>query len=315
MKLKREVKIGGFAILMIVLLYMGIRFVKGRDVFNTTNTFYAYYEQTAGIQKTSAIMIRGVRVGSVIDVRLNNPHSPMVEVVMNIKRSYRIPDDSKARIVSSGIIGGKVIEIEVGSTTASLRSGSTIESVADKGLLEIAGSEMEYFKQKATVIINQLTVTLQGINSLLEENSRAVAGSMRNIDAITGRVDRMLGDKQVQIGSIIDNLDSLSQALGTSRGKIENIASNIEQVTDSLQQANLGQMLNTMNSTLVSLNTVLNRINAGEGTVGQLATNPELYDSLTNACSNLSLLIEDVKNNPGQYVRFSLFGGGKNKKR
>ena len=105
--MRREVKIGIFAVLMIGALWAGIRFLKGFDIFSRNAVYYAAYDQVDGVQNASPILIRGVKVGAVTDISFDPSIGNEVVLQLTIQRKYRIPSNSEARIYSNSIMGAK----------------------------------------------------------------------------------------------------------------------------------------------------------------------------------------------------------------
>lgn len=170
--MRREVKIGIFAVLMIGALWAGIRFLKGFDIFSRNAVYYAAYDQVDGVQNASPILIRGVKVGAVTDISFDPSIGNEVVLQLTIQRKYRIPSNSEARIYSNSIMGAKAIEIALGDAGTYLQSGDTLCSSRSKGLMDMAGSELEFFKQKMSQVVGDLSRTMDNLNLIMEQNGR-----------------------------------------------------------------------------------------------------------------------------------------------
>ena len=313
LNMKREVKIGLFAVLMLVCLYWGVNFLKGRDLFNMNSTYYATYDQVNGIQNSSAIKIKGFKVGAVSKITYDPARSSKIVLELTIKSKYRIPVNSEARVYSDGIMGGKAIEIEMGNAADYLRSGDTIRSAVDKDFLEVAGSEFEFLKQKATELVNEITATLRTLNTLLAENSANVNATMANLAEISGSLNGVIGSESKSLRGIISNMNALSESLKNNSSRIEHIIANVDGFTDSLSRSDIPSAVENLNGSLARLDETLKKVNEGDGTLGRLVNDPALYDSLTAASGNLARLLEDLKAHPGRYIHISVFGGKKEK--
>lgn len=308
MKLRREIKIGIFATAMLLLLYWGINFLRGTDLLKGTNTYYATYDQVNGLQPSSAIMIKGLKVGIIKNLSYNPKSSSKIVVELNIKSKYAIAKNSKARIFSDGLLGSKAMEIELGDSPQCLMDGDTLHSVSDKDFLEVAGSEFEFMKQRANQVINEVMLTLGNVNEILESNAKHINTTMTNMASISRSLDEIVSSEEADIKSIISNINHLSKTLKNSSSKIENIIGNIDGFTDSLSRSNIPLMVENLSLSLGELNTTLAKVNSGQGTVGKFLNDESLYDSLNMATGNLSRLLEDMKANPGRYLQFSVFG-------
>ena len=303
--MKREVKVGVFAVAVLLAAWFGARFLKGSELFSNNYKYYAYYDQVGGIQTASHVMIYGVKVGSVTKVTLDEDPSKGVELELSIDRRYRIPADSKAKIFSNGVMGGKAVDIVMGSSPEYVDDGGTLASEVGVDIIDMAGSELEFFKEKITEVVGSLTTTLDGINSLLEENSANLNSIVANVDGITASTDEILRDQKTHLKEAIASLNLFAQSLGDNTEHIDSIMGNLDAFSAQLAEADL---VSEVESTVEHLNAVLAAADAETGTVGKLLNDDELYDNLSAASDNLSLLLADLKANPKRYVHFSLFG-------
>ena len=292
---------------MAVLLaaWFGARFLKGSELFSNNYKYYAYYDQVGGIQTASHVMIYGVKVGSVTRVTLDEDPSKGVELELSVDKRYRIPADSKARIFSNGVMGGKAIDIVMGASPQYVEDGGTLASEVGVDIIDMAGSELEFFKEKITEVVGSLTTTLDGINVLLNENAEHLTSIVDNVDGITASTDEILLEQKVHLKEAIASLNVFAQSLGDNAGHIDTIMTNLDSISTQLAEADL---VGEVEQTIGHLNAVLAAADAETGTVGKLLNDAELYDNLSAASDNLSLLLADLKANPKRYVHVSLFG-------
>lgn len=311
--MKREAKIGLFALVMLVALYWGINFLKGKDLLSRNVTYYATYDQVNGMQTSSPIFIKGYKIGTVSNIEFDPARNDKVVLQFTIRKEYGIPVNSKAKIFSNGIMGGKAIEIELGDAREFLHKGDTLTSAVDKDIMEVAGSELEFFKQKISTLVADMSQTLDNVNRILEENAGSLNSTLGHLSSISGSLDGIVSDGKDDIKDIVANLNSLSRTLSEKSDNIGGIIDNFEAISDSLRSAELTSVVNNLSSSLEALNAVLNQVNSGEGSLGKLLKDDALYDSLATASGNLGQLLEDIKKHPGRYINISVFGGKKNK--
>lgn len=303
--MKKEVKIGIYAIVILLCAWAGIRFLSGVDVFGRHAVYYARYEQVNGVQNAAAVMIRGVKIGKVSEIRVSPDDPTSVEVVLSIPRSYRLPVDSEAKIFSTSIMGSKAIEIVLGSSSEILESGSNINSGYTKDLMAVADSELDYYKDKITTLVENFNTTLKSLNALVDNNNKSITEALAHLNSITAGLDGAIGKDKQQLADIVASIDKFTKALSENSAHIDSIMTNVDSVTSALAEKNAGESLG---ESLAELNSVLAKINGGEGTVGRLMYDEELYANLTQASANLSALLADLKEHPKRYVHFSLFG-------
>ena len=303
--MKREVKIGIFAVAMIGVAWAGIRFLKGFDIFSRNVEYYAAYDQINGVQNASPIMMKGVKIGSVTRLSFDPARSDKVVLQFTIKRQYRIPTDSEAKIFSNGLMGAKAIEITYGTADTYLQKGDTLRSSRDRDLMDMAGSELDFFKQKVSQLTTDLSRTLENLNRLLENNESLISGTLPHLDGITGDMAELFSSEKGNLRAAVDNLTAFSEMLGQNAPRIDSIVSSVNRLTTQLTEEEFARRLT---ESVEGLNALMARIERGDGTLGRLMDDPALYDSLTVASSNLAALLADLKEYPGRYVHFSLFG-------
>lgn len=309
--MKREIKVGLFAVAVLILGWGVIKYLKGIDVFSKNNVYYANYDQVGGIQPASHVMIYGVKVGTVTNVTLNTDPTKGVEVEMTIDKQYQIPVDSKAKIFSDGLMGGKAVEIVYGTATEMIPNEGTLQTEKSVDLMELAGSEMEGLITKVTVIMDNLTQTLESVNTLMAQNTENITSIVSNVDGLTGNANAMLAQERAHLEEALESLSKFSKSLGDNSEQIESIIGNLNTFSTQLAQSKL---VAEVESAVTKLNEVLSAVNDKDGSVGKLLSDGELYENLTEASDNLSVLLADLKENPYRYINVSVFGGNPYKK-
>ena len=206
--MKREVKIGIFAIVILLCFWAAIRFLSGIDIFSRNMIYHATYANVSGLQAAAPITINGVKVGTVETIDLKDS-TVVIDIAIN--RKYRIPKDSKAKIYSDGVLGNKAVAIELGSSAQMLQKGDTIASAVNRDLMDVAGSELEFFKQKLSTITDDLSVTLRNLNSLIENNSDDFSATMSHLNSISASLDQVLTREKTDLVSIVNSLEQLAR--------------------------------------------------------------------------------------------------------
>ncbi len=289
--MKKEVKIGMFAVAMILCAWGGSRNVD----------YYAVYDQVNGVQGASPVMMRGVKVGTVSEILFDPARSARVVLRLTVRRQYPIPADSEAKIVSSSLMGSKAIEIVLGESSEPLEKGDTIRSGYSRDMMDTALTELDFFKEKVSRLTEELSRTLTGVSTLVEDNASNIGGLTAHLNSIAGNLDEILSAEKSGLRSAIDGLSEFSQTLGGNAGRVDTLMGNLTRFSDNLAEADLKAGIDRLNG-------ILDRIEGGEGTVGRLMNDAELYENLQQASENLSVLLADLKENPKRYVHFSLFG-------
>lgn len=305
--MKKEVKIGIFAIVILLCSWAGIRFLSGMDVFSRSKIYYANYNAVNGVQIASPVMIRGVKVGQVSAIKLDPTKETSVELTLSVNRQYSIPDDSQAKIGSNGLLGGKCVELILGTSPEPLANKANIRTTEDLDLMSMAGSELEDLKAKLNEVVASVTTTLNSVNALIETNQQNINGIVTHLDSMTGTMDDVLTGRKSELQDLVSNLSKFADALGRNSEKVDSLMANVNSISGQFAEADIAGGLQT---TLSKLNTLLDNLSDGDGTAAKLLNDKELYDNLTAASANLSSLLSDLEENPKRYVHFSIFGRG-----
>ncbi|MFI3259281.1 MAG: MlaD family protein [Rikenellaceae bacterium] len=303
--MKKEVKIGIFTILIILCAWGGIRFLSSIDIFSREKSYYAYYDRVDGVQRSASVYLNGVKIGSVVDISLDPARDAKVKLTLLVSNKYQIPADSKAKIIGNGIMSSKAIDLIIGESSEVLASGDTITSSNTPDILEMAGSELSVLKEKLEIVVESLATTLTSLNTLIEANSHNIGTLIENTEALTKNLNSIVSENQTNINQITDNFATLSESLGGNSSRIDSILMNLNEMTTELNEGGAGA---SMSATMAELNTLLSSINSEEGNISKLLGDEKLYENITSATANLDSLLIDVKENPGRYVKVSVFG-------
>ena len=312
--MKKEVKIGIFAVVMLLALWAGIRFLSGIDIFSRNIIYYASYENVSGLQTAAPITIHGVKVGTIESITFDPSKGSDVEVALAVKRQYRLPVDTRAVIYDNGIMGGKAIKLDLGSSSELLKRGDQIISDAGSDMMSSIGNELGDLKGKLSVVADNLATALANINTLVEQNTDNLSGTISNLNSISSSLDGVLKSERKNIEGIVTSLNGLAEMLDQNTERFDRIIGNVDAVAEQLEQAKVDSLVQAFTSTADNLSRMLASINAGEGTVGKLMNDKELYDNLAAASGNLSALLADLKEHPARYVHISVFGSDPDKK-
>ena len=293
--MKKEVKIGIYAVVILICAWAGIRFLSGLDVLGRSRNYTAHYEQVNGLQDAAAVVINGVKVGQVVGMQINKEQGG-VDVLLSVENDYDIPTDSKAVMFSAGLMGGKSIEIKLGEAKEYLESGDAIETGVTLDMFDTLANELGDIKTKVSTLLDNLNQTIEGVDSLIDDNSKNLTKTVASLNAVMADLKK---------SNIIGNIDGFCATLNQNGEKLDGIITDINAVTRALSEQNSGEKLA---QAINEVNTLLAKINSGSGSIGNLVSDEKLYKSLEQASQNLSLLLADLKENPKRYVNVTVFG-------
>ncbi len=294
--MRKEIKIGIYAVVILLAAWAGIRFLSGLDVFGRSREYKAHYEQVDGLQDAAAVVINGVKVGQVTGVELNLEKGG-VDVLLTVSSDIDVPVDSKAAMFSAGLMGGKSIEIKLGESKEYLKSGDEIATEVSLDLIGTLTSELGAIKERVTTLLDNLNNAVEGVDSLIDNNAKSLTNTLSSLNAVMADLKK---------SNIVGNIDGFCATLNQNGAKLEGIINDINSVTSVLNESDAAAKLT---STISQVNDLLAKVNSGSGTVGNLVNNEKLYKELTQASQNLSLLLADLKENPKRYINVTVFGG------
>lgn len=315
MKIANETKVGILAAFSIALLIIGYNFLKGNAIFSSETVLYAKYSHVDGLGVSKPVLINGYQIGRVDKLQLQPDGS--ILATLKIKGKYEIPKNSIAKLESTDLLGSKAIVMALGTGNDFAEDGDTLNANVAKGLMET----VEPVQKKAEMIIAKMDSILTSVNTILNPNFQknvdksfnSIASTLASLEATSKKVDNLVGSEGSRISSILANVEAISNNLKQNNQKINSILNNVSNITDQVAAANFKQTIDNANKAVADLQTIVTKVNTGQGTLGQLVNDTKMYDNLNNASKNLDNLMIDLKENPKRYVHFSVFGGGNKK--
>lgn len=299
--LKKELKVGILVIAAVALLVFGYNFLKGNNLLNSSRTFYAVYDNVEGLSASAPVTINGYQVGTVTDIRFVD--SGDLLVTFNFNSDFEFPKESVAQIYGGGLIGGKSIQIELDKDSDVMaKSGDTLQSAVEEGLIELVNEKLTPLKDKITNAVVEVDSLLKSINYVLDMDTRNnLKKSIENLSGTLGSLNSSSSD----IESVLKvNKDKINNSID----KFSQTADNLYKFSDTLSQIELNKIVQNADETISNLNEFSDKLNNGEGSISKLLNDDQFYLNLENATKEMEELMRDIKLNPKRYVHFSLLG-------
>ncbi len=314
-KIRKEIKVGFIFVVATAILIWGLMYLKGLELLKTSRKFYAVYDQVNGLVAANPISIKGLKVGQVKKLYFDPQNPKKIIVELYVLGDYPIAKNSSARIFSSSLLGSPEVEIVPGDSQVMAVSGDTLLSSTEATLGQEVNKQLLPLKTKAENLISSIDSIAIIVQEVLNKNTRDnlvgaiehVKQSLANIAHTTQNLDTLMTSQRNNLAKIIKNVESISSNLNRNNDKITNILTNFSNLSDSLAQTNIPQTIAQVNKAISDLDMMLVKINKGEGSVGQLLNNEQLYNEVEKAARDLNLLLEDIKKNPSKYVKVSVF--------
>jgi len=294
----KEFRIGLIALVSGLILYYGFNYLKGIDFFTKTSKYYVIYDNVDGLNKSNPVIINGLTVGKVSNIRLLQAEQNKILVEITIDREIVLGKATIAELSNTDFLGSKAIILKIGVVKQPIFPLDTLNPYVNKGI--------EEYLSNVEPITNDLGVTISRVNEIL----LGLQGSGEKINSTIGDLKIMVN--QVN-GLIKTNREELDETLSASRELIQNINQKVNMLGPILVKSNgVLDSLNTLelNNTVTSLNAMLNQVTEllkevdnGEGTLGKLANNDSLYNNLNQLLVDLDKLSIHFNQYPRDFLK------------
>ncbi len=331
--MSKEIRIAILAIITAALTIWGYKFIAGKNLLSGDKTYYGIYDNVQDVNTATKVQINGMVVGAVISIDAMPEDVRKIKLGFTVKKDILLPKNAIAELRSASPLGGKSIELlfdkmatkgeEVpgGSIIKSKSIGllgslvseeemtpyaNTLTDAIDKTIGDLGNPESE---DALDVSIHKLSQTMSNFASLTEKMNRMMINSQKNIEVTMGNmavITNSLVNSQSKLNQMLDNLNGLtadlsqvkiSETIGKSNDAIDQATASLKGVEQTMSEVSL-----TMNE----LKSIMEKMDNGEGTLGQLINDKSLYNNLTETTREVDLLLQDIRLNPRRY--FKLFG-------
>ncbi len=299
------------------LLYFGFNYLKGADVFANKRVFYAVYPRIDGLTVDNPVQINGFRIGRVTSADISMEMGGKIVIGFEITEDkINVPINSQAMISSVDLLGSKAIVMELGDATEMAQPGDTLVATIEEDLKTVVDRRIQPLEQKTKQLISSIDSAVTIVQAILNKDAReslsesfySIKRAIRSLENTAFQFNEMVSSERDKVEKIFTNVESISENIRRNNSKINNVIDNLSDVTDSLAEANIATTINNANKAIRDITFVIQKVNSGQGTVGELVNNDTLYNNLEQATLELDKLLEDIRVNPKRYVHFSIFG-------
>jgi len=319
MKFTKEYKIGLAVFAAIIILILGINFLKGKSLFKKDTEYLVYFEKIDGLKVGSYVLTRGFKVGVVKDIQFDGDMAERMKVSFLINENIRFASDSKVRIFSMDLMGTRGLEIITGSSKELKNNGDVFIGEIEGSFKDEIGRQIAPLKNKAERLLSSLDSIFTSIQIIVNVDTQAkikqslvsVGRTLKSLESASSSIDNIVSSKEGSLSNLISNTESITLNLRKNNEKISNILSNISSITDTLNSEGLGSGLNNIGESLANLNRISASLATDKSSMGAMINNRELYNNLNETVSNLNRVVLDLEKNPKKYIKFSMidFGG------
>lgn len=295
MKLTKEIKIALVAIVGILIMYFGINFLKGMNLFSTNNAYYMTFDDIQGLGASTPIYADGYKVGIVDGLEYDYKENGPIKVKVDIIKDLRIPQGSKAEIVKDLMGNLQVNLLLANNPRERVEPGGIIPGAVNGGMMDKAANLVPVVEK----MLPKLDSILTSVNVLLADP--ALAASLHNVETITSNLTVSTRELNILMAGLNKQVPGMI-------GKANGVLDNTNRLTANLASLDVQGTLNKVNQTLESAHQFTEKLNSNQGSLGLLMNDTKLYDNLTSTMSHADSLVIDLKAHPKRYVHFSVFG-------
>jgi len=300
-KFSNELKIGLVVLFAIFIGYMGFRIMKDEPIFSQVNVLYTKFDTVEGLIRGSNVYLNGFKIGTVREMQyLVQEDSALI--TLNITENIQLPKGSMAQLASPDFLGSSTIRIIKSNSSESLEWGSYLKGIQKEGLLNTFTDRGTAISDSVAVTITLLNEKLRALDFLNQQSSNDIGSALSNVkqtsdyllEAVTSNSDELTD----MIGSAKRSLETIEDISDSSRASIEQSIKNLE-----LLSVEMSQLTKELSATSTTLNSVLEKMDRGEGSLGLLLNDPSLYENVDSLSYNLNELIKGIKEDPKRYLK------------
>lgn len=308
MKIRKEAKIGFIVTFVIALAIWGFNFLKGKNIFTASKQYYSVFSNIGGLQESSVVSANGYTIGQVSDIHFIHGQVSKIVVEISIDRQFNIPENSVVEIYSTDFMGSKAVNMILGNSEVPARENDTLPGKFDGDISVLVTKKLLPVKEKGERLIESIDSVMAIIKNTFTPETQ------ENIRRGVASLEELIVTQRQRVSLIMENLYDITNNLKKSNGQITNTLENFSNLSDSIAQSNLKTTIQNANNVLLETNTLMQKINQSQGSVGKLINEDSIYYSLDKTIKDLDNLLIDLKANPKKYVHFSVFGSSGKKK-
>lgn len=315
-KITKEVKIALVAIVGLVVLFFGLQFLKGLNLFSDTNSYHIVFKNISGMGSNTAIYANGYKVGYVSNIEYDFSGKSSITVTAQLDKGMRLPKGTIAEI-DKDLMGNMQVNLIMPEVVnGELEIGGTMEGRLYSGALDKASAMIPDIQR----VVLKLDSILGAVNEIMQ--TPALRQSLNNVNSITTELNGAARDAHALVGSVsgaatglLDGANNVVKKADNAMGYVENAAGNLSKVDVSGTMASVKTAIESADAAIAKLDSSMDDINKlttaltdKNGTLGLLMNDNQLYTNLSNTAKSADSLLIDLKSHPKRYVHFSIFG-------
>ena len=302
----KRIKVALLCISAVLIFVIGANFLKGINIFHKKTYYYCVMDNATNIQQNTAVMLAGYKIGQVQSTKLVSTCPPRICATIMLSEKVDIPNDSRFISMSPGLLSSQVLSLEMGVSNTFYHNGDTLPFAVQAGMLD-GIDEMK--GQISNVLASVDTIGME-LKDLLhkEGGGEDLKGILANVEEATAHLNTILGQNETKVSHLVTSLERFGKTLDEASPQLTNILDNFDKISDTIAKADIAAVITNANKTIKEVETLVAKVNSGEGTVGNLVSDDAIAKKVDDTVNSLNELLKDLKAHPKRYVHFSLFG-------
>lgn len=311
----KSMKVAIFCIAALIVFYLGASFLKGLNVFSHKAYYYAVMENIGGLHESTTVAVNGYPIGKVTKLEMLSTDPVRICAEILVTEKIDLPEDTRIEVAQKDVLGGMIVNVIPGSSKVMAHSGDTLRSSLAGGLFD----GIDDLKDQLASVISSVDTIALALKSAFQpddpENGAAtLKNTLANLEASTEHLNKLLSSNEPKVSEMMTKLNRFTTTLDNASPQLNTIIDNLDHISDSVAQSNIKALFTDAQQAVSNINSVTEKLEKGEGSVGQLMHNDSLYSNINKAAESLDKLLSDLKANPSRYINITVFGKNKEKK-
>lgn len=289
-KITKEVKIGIAFIIALFLLYFGINFLKGVNIFKPANSYVVAFDNVTGMLQADPVTVNGLKIGQVHEMRLD-AKGKKVYVDIQMDKGVMIPKGSKLSLDAAMLGGSTLLLVPNSDSNEFYLPGDTLMGEKKSGMMDVAARLIPQVEG----LLPKLDSIMNGLNAVM--NNPDLTSSLANVNSITGEFAKSSKEINKMLLTLNNDLPTISK----------NLVSTTDNLAHQVNGIDLVKTFNKVDSTMANVQFLSSKLTSKDSSIGLLLNDRQLYDSLNVTLGNASMLMKDVKENPSRYINVKVF--------
>lgn len=281
-------------VLGIALFVFGFNFLKGKNLFESTDVYYTYFDYNA-LTTASPVTVKGNSVGKIQSISYDY-ETGKTKVAFTVNAQFQFSKNSVVRMYETGLMGGNGLAI-VQKEGELAKPGDVLPSEVEYGLVTNLSKNFSGLSTDLNLTLRSTDSLINSLNKVVNDDSEKglkrtieeLNATLKSFKNTSNSVNSLIAKNDQNITAMLENFKTTSQ--------------NLNALVAELSNANMGTTVASLNKTLDNLNSVLASVESGEGSIGKLLKDEGLYNNLESATKEMDALLRDIKLHPKRYFR------------